>query len=148
MTTTSNHLFIAAPAQTIYRYAAATEHWPQYLPHYRYVRLLGNDGPTRVVEMAAWRDFIPVRWVAEQTNDSARPHIHFRHIRGWTKGMDVEWRFEPQAGGTNVTIEHRLQFSFPVAADLIAHYVIGEFFIKNIAAKTLRRIQALAEAQG
>lgn len=146
MTHTENSIVIAAPAATIYHFAAATERWPIYLPHYRYVHVLEQRGDTRVVEMSAWRSGIPVSWVAEQTNDPVRPGITFRHIHGWTRGMVVEWLFEPLAGGlTRVTILHDLAFAFPLAADFVGDHVVGDFFIANVAAKTLARMKALAE---
>jgi len=79
--------------------------------------VIARDGGRRVVAMRAWRDVFPLSWVAEQTDDPVRPHIAFRHVRGWTRGMDVEWLFEPTTGGTRVTIEHRLRFLFPFASD-------------------------------
>lgn len=146
MTHTENTIVIDAPAATIYHFAAATERWPMYLPHYRYVHVLEQRGNTRVVEMGASRSGIPIHWIAEQTNDPVRPSIVFRHIRGWTRGMAVEWRFEPLPGGaTRVTILHDLAFAFPIAADFIGERLIGEFFIEYIAGKTLARMKTLAE---
>ncbi len=145
MTETTNRIVIAAPPATIYRLASDTAQWPAILPHYRYVRVLERKGDSQLVEMAAWRDFIPIRWVAEQTNDAERPTIRFRHVRGWTRGMDVEWRFEPGEGGTTVTIEHRLQFQFPVASDWLGEHVVGDFFVHDVASKTLARMKQLAE---
>jgi ribosome-associated toxin RatA of RatAB toxin-antitoxin module len=108
--------------------------------------VLEGDAETRVVEMAAWRDFIPVKWVARQTNDPQRPHIAFHHLKGWTRGMDVEWRFEPTERGTRVTIEHRLRFQFPVASEWLGEHLVGRFFVDNVARKTLARMKVLAEA--
>ena len=71
----------------------------------------------------------------------------FVHLRGWTKGMDVIWRFEPLGPAlTRVSIEHDLAFRFPVAADLIGEHIVGNFFIKDVASKTLARMKTLAEA--
>ncbi|HEV3088805.1 MAG TPA: SRPBCC family protein [Candidatus Elarobacter sp.] len=147
MTVTRNTVEIAAPAESIYALASATERWPEILPHYRYVRVLAEHGPTRVVAMSAWRDVFPVRWVAEQTNDANTPHIAFHHLRGWTRGMDVEWIFEPFAGGTRVTIEHRLQFAFPFAAEWLGKHLVSDYFVHGVAAKTLERVKMLAEAR-
>ena len=146
MTETTNEIVIAAPARRIYELAAATERWPEFLPHYRYFRVLEERGAERVVEMAAMRDFIPIRWVAEQRNDPGVPMVRFRHLRGWTRGMDVVWRFEELESGTRVTIEHRLAFIFPFAADWLGRNVVSKFFIENVAGKTLARMKVLAEA--
>ena len=147
MTTTRNTVEIAAPAKAVYDLAAATERWPEILPHYRYVRVLERRGATRVVAMSAWQDVFPLRWVAEQTNDPATPHIAFRHVRGWTRGMDVDWIFEQFAGGTRVTIEHRLRFLFPVASEWLGKHLVSDYFIHGVAAKTLARVKALAEGR-
>jgi aromatase len=146
MTKTETAIDIAAEATTVFALASRTERWPHYLPHYRYVRVLEERGTTRVVEMAAKRGWIPVRWTAEQTNDPSRPHIAFRHLRGWTRGMEVEWRFEPIPGGTRVSIEHRLSFRFPFAADWLGRHVVSDFFISYVAERTLARMKMLAES--
>jgi uncharacterized membrane protein len=137
---------IAAPASAIYALGSQTERWPEILPHYRYVRVLEEAGPTRVVAMSAWRDIFPLRWVAEQTNDAGEPRIAFRHVRGPTTGMDVAWVFEPIEGGTRVTIEHRLTFAFPVAREWIEKHIVCAYFIEGVASRTLARIKTIAEA--
>ncbi|MGH7715799.1 MAG: SRPBCC family protein, partial [Vulcanimicrobiaceae bacterium] len=104
-----------------------------------------HRGLARVVEMAAWRGWIPLRWVAEQKNDPARPHIAFVHLQGWTRGMEVEWRFLPIPGGTRVEIEHRLRFRAPFAADWLGRHVVSDFFIDFVAQRTLAGMKLLAE---
>jgi ribosome-associated toxin RatA of RatAB toxin-antitoxin module len=136
-----------ARPRTIYRLAAAVERWPELLPHYRSVRVLGERDGRRLVEMAAWRDGIPVRWWAEQTLYPDEPRIVFHHVRGPTRGMDVAWSFTPRPDGTYVAIEHELTLGWPLVGELIADRIIGRLFVDNIAGKTLRRIKALAEAE-
>jgi ribosome-associated toxin RatA of RatAB toxin-antitoxin module len=146
MNVTTTAIEIAAEPATIFGFASTTERWPEYLPHYRSVRILEDRGATRVVEMAAWRGRIPIRWVAEQRNDPMRPHIAFLHLRGWTRGMEVEWRFLPISGGTRVEIEHRLRFRFPIASEWLGRHVVSDFFIDYVAQRTLARMKVLAEA--
>lgn len=147
MTVTRNSIEIAAPVEVVYRLGSRTERWPQLLPHYRYVRVLAEHGDTRTVAMGAWRDAFPIGWTAVQTNDPVRPHIGFRHIRGWTRGMEVEWLFEPCAVGTRVTIEHRLQFAFPLASAWLGKHVVSAYFVHGVATKTLARMKQLAESR-
>jgi ribosome-associated toxin RatA of RatAB toxin-antitoxin module len=142
---TSTQLWMRAPARTIYRLASQVECWPEFLPHYRWVKVLERRGNARLVEMAASRDGIPVWWQAIQWLDPDVPRIRFRHVRGITKGMDVEWSFTDEGGGTLVRITHALDLRWPIIGAWIARRIIGPLFIENIAGKTLRHIRRLAE---
>ena len=146
---TENEIFIRADMAEIYALAAPVERWPEILPHYRWVRVLADNGDRRLVEMAARRDRIPVRWRAEQWLFPEEPRITFRHVGGVTKGMEVKWVFEPtEQGGVRVAILHDLPrlLGLPLLGDLAAHRIVGPLFVKDIAGKTLRRIKELAEA--
>jgi ribosome-associated toxin RatA of RatAB toxin-antitoxin module len=143
---TETALLIPAPAQRIYALAAEVERWPILLPHYRWVTLLERKGNVKLVEMAASRDGFPVRWQAVQRLFPDEPRITFRHVRGVTRGMDVEWRFEQQGEQTVVTIYHQLTLHWPLIGNWVADRIIGPLFVDNIAGKTLRCMRALALA--
>jgi ribosome-associated toxin RatA of RatAB toxin-antitoxin module len=148
---TKNEILIRAEAAEIYGLAAPVERWPELLPHYRWVRVLEEDGEgRRLVEMAALRNFIPVRWQAEQLLFPDAPRIVFRHVGGVTKGMEVEWVFAPEGDGVvRVSILHDLErglAGWPLVGGVVSDRVVGPFFVSNIAGKTLRRIKELAEA--
>ncbi|MBA3587268.1 MAG: SRPBCC family protein [Chloroflexi bacterium] len=140
------HVLIDAPWERIFPLAAEVERWPQILPHYRYVRPVADPDGERRFAMGARRGLIPVTWEAIQRPLPDERSIEFVHTGGVTKGMWVAWRFEPVAGGTNVSIEHRLELGWPIIGDFAARYVIGPQFIEAIAGRTLRRIRELAEA--
>ena len=137
-----NEIVVDAAPHLIYERVAATEHWPEILPHYRFVRVIAGDATRRTVEMAAWaKPFrmmtVPVRWRAEQINDPVTPSIFFRHLAGWTKGMRVQWRFEQHGARTRVTIDHELRS--PLAP------IIGKYFIDPVATRTLNCMKSLVE---
>jgi ribosome-associated toxin RatA of RatAB toxin-antitoxin module len=143
-----NTILIDAPPDIIFRLAADVERWPDILPHYRYVRVLARRGSQSLVKMAALRDRIPVAWTSVLEPRPAERSILFRHVRGLTRGMAVEWRIEPRAdGATHVSIQHDFAPTWPLVGGRVAHLVVGEFFVRNIAGKTLRRVKALAEAE-
>ena len=147
---TENEIFIQADIAEIYQLAASVERWPEILPHYRWVHVLRDDGDRRLVEMAARRDRIPVRWRAEQRLFPEEPRITFRHVGGFTKGMEVQWVFGPTGqGGVRVAILHDLPrlLGLPLAGDLAANWIVGPLFIKDIAGKTLKKIKEVAEAE-
>jgi hypothetical protein len=97
--------------------------------------------------MGARRGPIPVRWEAIQRPLVDERRIEFVHTGGVTAGMRVAWRFAPVPGGTDVSIEHRLELRWPLVGELAARHVIGPQFIEAIAGRTLRRIRQLAEAR-
>jgi ribosome-associated toxin RatA of RatAB toxin-antitoxin module len=138
---------IEAPAQSVYALASDVTRWPALLPHYRWVKLLRRTPEGAVVEMAAKRDWIPVRWTALLTLDPAAPTIDFTHLSGWAKGMRVSWIFDRRGANTRVTIAHDFTRpnSFPGAA-WFDRRIIGDFFIQSIAGRTLARMKELAEA--
>ena len=145
---TSNAVWMRAPAERVYPLAAEVERWPELLPHYRWVTVLerSGDGRRKLVEMAARRDWIPVSWRAVQELSPERPAIRFHHVAGITTGMDVEWRFTPDADGTLVSIHHALDLQWPVVGPFVAERVIGPHFVEHIAGQTLARIKQLVEA--
>jgi hypothetical protein len=110
-----------------------------------------GDDRNKVVEMAAVRDFglfrWPVRWTAQQRNDPDGLRITFRHVRGISRGMDVEWRLTRVPQGTHVRIWHEFNSGLPLIGGFFAHRIVGQLFVGNIAGKTLRRIRQLAEDQ-
>lgn len=144
---------VRAPMERIFACAADVERWPEWLRHYRWVRFLDRRGDDDfVVEMAAWRRFGPLRyptwWVSEMRIDRRTPAVRYRHIRGITRGMDVEWAFAPSGGDVAVTITHVWDGPrWPLVGTVAAALVIGPIFIHSIAQLTLAGIARVAEAR-
>jgi hypothetical protein len=104
-----------------------------------------------VVEMAAWRDFGPLRyptwWRSHMRLAPAEPAIYFEHVAGITRGMRVQWAFEPQGdAATLVRITHEWGGPpWPLLGAAAWDLVIGPFFVSFIATRTLAGIAAEAE---
>src|SRR3954453_7366695 len=132
-------IIMHGPLPRIVELAADVERWPEILPHYRWVTLLAGGGDRKVVEMAARRDRIPVRWRAVQEIDrhGATPVITYRHVWGITRGMDVAWTFAERRDGVNVAIRHDFTPPWPVIGNVIASTIIGPHFVDYIAGRTL-----------
>lgn len=142
----TNAIRIAAPPARIYALAAPVERWPAILPHYRWVKVLEERGNTRLVEMACWRDRIPLRWTALEEVLPEVPSIRFLHVAGVTRGMQVSWEFIAHGNVTEVRIAHALQLRWPLIGAAVANRIIGPQFVSDVAGKTLRRIKVLAES--
>jgi ribosome-associated toxin RatA of RatAB toxin-antitoxin module len=142
----ANSLLMRAPKMAIFETAANLELWPKILPHYRYIRFLERGADRNIVVMAAWRSGIPISWTSEQIIDRERLEIHFHHLKAWTKGMRVVWTFSDRPDSVLVAISHDLRFRIRPLAPIV-DLVIGDFFIHNIANKTLRCMKAYMEAR-
>jgi ribosome-associated toxin RatA of RatAB toxin-antitoxin module len=153
--TTVDERLVRAPLERIFALAADVERWPEYLPHYRRVNLLERDpAGGGLVAMSANRPFAVVNWPTWWRSEMEvrppggvlSPAIRFRHVRGVTTGMEVEWNFAPTAGGTHVRIVHEWNGPrWPVIGGLVAMFVIGPVFIHGIASRTLAGLAHAAE---
>ena len=140
-----------APLDRVFRAASDVERWPELLAHYRWVRFLERRPGGGIVEMAAWRPFGPVGWptwwVSEMWIEPERHAVRYRHVRGITAGMDVEWTLVPAEGGTDVTIVHEWNGPrWPLIRRPAAEWVIGPVFVHGIASRTLAGITRAVES--
>jgi len=142
----TNSLLMRASKMEIFETAANLALWPKILPHYRYIRFLERGPDRNIVVMAARRSGIPISWTSEQIIDRNRFEIHFNHLKAWTKGMRVVWTFSDTRDGVLVTISHDLRFRIPALAPIVDP-IVGDFFIHNVASKTLRCMKAYVEAR-
>ena len=152
---TVDERLVRAPLAIIFDLAANVERWPSHLSHYRYVRFherRSDGGGT--VEMSANRPFAFFEWPTFWTSlmSVSRPGsgvaaaIRFRHVRGVTAGMEVEWSFEATTGGTLVRIVHVWNGpAWPLIGDVAARGVIGPVFVHGIASRTLAGLAHAAE---
>jgi len=141
----TNSIIMHAPKMSIFETAANLELWPKILPHYRYIRYLERSPNRNVVVMAATRSGIPISWTSEQIIDREKFEVRFHHLKAFTKGMRVVWTFQQTAPGVLVEIVHDLQLRMNLFAPIVDK-IIGDFFIHNIANKTLRCMKAYVEA--
>ena len=141
---TGNTIIMRAPKERIFETAANLELWPKILPHYRYIHYYEKSPTRNLVKMAATRSGIPIAWTSEQIIDREALEVRFVHLKAFTKGMEVVWTFKDTPDGVRVEILHDLKFRVPPLAP-IADKIIGEFFIQNIANKTLHCMKKYLE---
>lgn len=144
---------VRSPVQKIFALARDVERWPDHLPHYRFVRFDSRAGDGGgVVEMSANRPFggldWPTWWKSDMQVIESAPAVRFRHVAGITKGMEVEWSFEPTSAGTHVRILHVWNGPrWPLIGRFAATTVIGPIFVHGIASRTLAGLARVAEAE-
>ena len=96
--------------------------------------------------MAATRSGIPIKWTSEEIIDREKVEVRFHHLKAFTKGMHVVWTFTDTPAGVRVEIMHDLRFRIPALAPIV-DLIIGDFFIRHVANKTLRCMKAYVEAK-
>ena len=156
---TVDERFVRSRLATIFQLAIDVERWPSLLTHYRYVRFRERtiDGGG-IVEMSANRPFGPINWPTRWTSQmfvqrkakkgGDEPRVRFHHIEGITTGMDVEWSFLTEKGGTRVRIVHAWNGPpWPVVGGVAAASVIGPVFVHGIASRTLEGLARIAEQE-
>jgi uncharacterized membrane protein len=148
---TVDRVSVRAPVERTFRVAADVERWPDFLRHYRWVRVRERDAGGCIVEMAAWRPFglfrYPTWWVSRMVVDPEHRRVRYRHIEGITRGMDVEWSVDQRGDDVEVVIVHQWAGpSWPLISGVAANLVIGPVFIHGIASRTLAGVRRRAEA--
>jgi ribosome-associated toxin RatA of RatAB toxin-antitoxin module len=148
---------VSAPAARVFELASDIARWPELLLHYRQVTIESRKGERTLARMTAVRKFgpigIPVTWRAEEWPDASNPadlQLHFRHVRGVTRGMDVAWHIRPADGDSarsHVTIEHSFNRPLPIVGPDALPRLVDHFFVKPIASRTLATFKRLAEGQ-
>lgn len=149
----SNHIIMTGDWQTIWDLSSQIEQWDMRLPHYRKVKMAKIDDADEhyVAFMSAWRDILPVWWRSEQTRhynqNPALASIHYKHIEGLTRGMQVIWTFTPTANPDELLVEisHDWTPSWFLIGN-IASRLICQYVVHNIADKTLATIRDLAQS--
>jgi ribosome-associated toxin RatA of RatAB toxin-antitoxin module len=141
---TESSILINAPMTEVFAMTSDLSRWPAYLPHYRWVKWIEGGPDSGIVEMAAQRGSIPIKWISEYRRDAAKPELWFRHLSAFTKGMEVRWIYKQRPEGVHITIDHELSFRWPLLAP-VANPVIGEFMIGWVAPRTLSSFKKLLE---
>ena len=147
-----NTISIAATPERVFAVASDLAQWPTILPHYRRIIYVKRSDSANTVMMSAWRVMplipgmkIPVRWTSEQDIDRQKMEVRFRHLKSFTKGMQVVWTFAPAGKGTAVRIVHDLDSGIPVVGKLLIEPIVGNFFVHFIANQTLKSMKAYLE---
>lgn len=142
----------SAPARRIFDLARDISRWPDLLPHYRKVTIRSHHDGRALAQMVAVRQVgplpLPVTWRALQwadDSDESDLRLHFRHVRGVTRGMEVTWHIRPTTSGSRVTIEHTFSRPLPLLGPEVLPSFIDRFFVKPIAGRTLATFRDLAE---
>jgi ribosome-associated toxin RatA of RatAB toxin-antitoxin module len=142
---TVDEIVMRADPDRIFEAAAAIERWPSFLPHYRWVKVLGQAPGGRIVEMAARRGLIPVKWTSVQDWDSERREVYYEHVGGATRGMQVMWEIIPRADEVLVRIIHELRLEVPIVNSPPGRLITSRLFIRHIAGRTLWHMKGFVE---
>ena len=146
----SSGILIRAPREKIFETVSQLLRWPEFLPHYRFVRALTLRTPEgegwQGLHMSAAGGWFPVAWKAAFRADPSQLELHFEHVAFLTKGMRVVWTLTPVEGGTLVEILHVLDFRVRGLGWLMEP-LLQHGFIEPVARRTLATFKRILEAQ-
>ena len=147
---TVDRITVVGSISRAFEVASNVEDWPHFLPHYRWVRMLSGDRNGGLVEMAAWRPFgvfkYPTWWMSEMTIIPSEFRVLYKHVRGITREMDVEWRLTEAGGNVEITIVQEWAGPvWPLIGRLAAELVRGPVVIHGIASRTLAGVKRQVE---
>jgi ribosome-associated toxin RatA of RatAB toxin-antitoxin module len=149
----SNQIKMRGEWPVIWKLSSEIEHWPEYLPHYRKVKILEEypENQTYQAAMSAWRDFLPVFWHSQQIRfygeNPSDASVKYFHTGGVTNGMVVVWSFTPTGKPDELLVEitHNWNPRWPLIGKL-ASRLICQLIVHNIADKTLEAVKERAYA--
>jgi ribosome-associated toxin RatA of RatAB toxin-antitoxin module len=140
-----NEVRIRGSAARVVELAFDLPRWPSFLPHYRWVTVLAEEGDRKTVEMACWRGFIPLRWRSHLWVMPEAGRMRFLHIAGPARGMDVEWEVRQEGEEVYVAIRHDLALQVPLVRTPIGRWIVAEVFVKAVAGRTLACLKRAVE---
>lgn len=148
----TSEIIIHAPVNKIFLAASDVARWPEFLPHYRYNRFLKQTPSGGILKVSCARSGVVTTWISEFRIDTEQRQLHFRHLKSTlnaTQGMHIVWNFEelPDGDGVRVSISHDLQRPWLLIGLAATDWVLGKFFIHDVAAKTLVGLKRKVEAQ-
>jgi len=147
---TVDRIRVHGEIKRVFEVSSNVERWPEFLPHYRWVKMIERHSSGGLVEMAAWRPFgflkYPTWWISEMEVFRDQRRVCYRHLRGITAGMEVEWNLAERDGMVDITILHEWTGPrWPLIGQLAANLVIGPVFIHGIASRTLQGVKRETE---
>ena len=142
-----NSILMQAPKIMIFETAANLELWPKILPHYRYIRFLERGTDRNLVVMAAHAfrhsDLLDLganhRPRQVRNSFSSFESLDKRNARRLDIFRKRRWCARGDFTRFAVSHSRRLRRSL--------NPIIGDFFIHNVANKTLRCMKAYVEAR-
>jgi ribosome-associated toxin RatA of RatAB toxin-antitoxin module len=147
MTRLEHGVLIRRPLAEVYALCRQVERYPEFLPDYRESKILSQIGDAFLLERAAvmkgqlyrWKS-----WARFKENQS----IHFEHVEGPLRGMQVDWHFYPvHRVSTQVVIIHQFQIQRPWGVGFFLEQFVFKPRLNGIAGQVVAALKEVCEAQ-
>lgn len=125
-----NTITINEDVNKVFELASDFEHYPEFIPTYKEVKIIEREGNKMIVERKSLVKTKEIRWrscVVIEPNKS----IKAEQLEGPIPGMKIEWLFEKIDGRTKITLIHIFEYK---KIPLIGH-IIGKLIVANIVYK-------------
>jgi aromatase len=127
---TDNSVFIQAPLDLVWDMTNDVASWPDLFTEYAAAQILHRDGDTVRFRLSMHPDDNGTvwSWVSERTMDHTARRVTARRVEpGPFEYMNIEWTYQPEAGGTRMrwVQDFRMRPDAPVDTDAMTLRIDG-----------------------
>ncbi|MBI4778362.1 SRPBCC family protein [Candidatus Desantisbacteria bacterium] len=139
-----NEIIVDAAVSIVFNIAADMEKYPEFIPTYKKVRIVQQDGQRMIIERVGLVGKKEVMWKSEVWLEAEKT-ISAVQLEGPLQGMMVKWQFEKRDGRTRILLVHDFEYKkIPLIGNLIAKFIIAQI-VSRMADETLVGIRRRVE---
>ncbi len=146
MISVRNEIIVDASVSVVFNVASDMERYPEFIPAYKKVRIVEQDGQRMIIERVGLVGKREVKWKSEVMIEAEKT-ITAVQLEGPLKGMMIKWQFEERDGRTRILLVHDFEYKrIPLIGNLIARLIIARM-VSRMADETLAGIKRRVEFQ-
>lgn len=108
---------VNVPLSIAYQVVAKVEHYPEFVPNVRAVKILAQNDDRMIAQMSFNSNLLSVR-IQSLATFHKNQSIIIEQLNGHFKSFQQNWRFEKVETGTLITVIYELEFNNPISGML------------------------------
>lgn len=136
-------IHVAGAPEACYALVKDMESYPKFMDAVKSLRVVERQGSETVSEWAALFQGKLLRWTERDVWDDAHCAQRYQQIQGDLKKFEGEWRCEPEAEGTRITLTVDFDLGIPMLAGML--HPIARLITKRNSESMLAAIKAQVE---
>lgn len=112
-------IIVPGSVQQAYAIAKDMERYPEFMENVQLVKVVEREAERTLTQWITNVDGRKIRWVEQDLFFEAEQRIEYKLLSGDLKKFEGEWRFDPLAEGTKITLTVDFEFGIPMIAGLL-----------------------------